>query len=64
MGSNNGNVHNVLPSLGIKYFESFYFIIGLKQDKLYGKVNVSTLTLCCSYNYHKVTLNKVKVCVK
>ncbi len=27
MGSDNGNVCNILPSLGIKYYESFYFII-------------------------------------
>jgi hypothetical protein len=29
MGSDNGDVCNVLPSLGIKYFKSFYFIIFL-----------------------------------
>jgi hypothetical protein len=27
MGSDNGDVHNILPSLGIKYSKSFYFII-------------------------------------
>jgi hypothetical protein len=27
MGSDNGDVRNILPSLGIMYFESFYFII-------------------------------------
>jgi hypothetical protein len=29
MGSDNGDVRNILPSLGIMYFESFYFIIFL-----------------------------------
>jgi hypothetical protein len=27
MGSDDGDVHNVLPSLGIKYSKFFYFII-------------------------------------
>jgi hypothetical protein len=27
MGCDNGNVRNILPSLGIKYSESLYFII-------------------------------------
>jgi hypothetical protein len=27
MGNDNGDVHNVLPSLDIEYSESFYFII-------------------------------------
>jgi len=27
MGSDNGDVRNILPSLGIMYFKSFYFII-------------------------------------
>jgi len=27
MGNDNGNVRNILPSLDIMYFESFYFII-------------------------------------
>jgi hypothetical protein len=28
-----------------------------KQVKVYRKVNLSTLTLHCSYNYHKITSN-------
>jgi hypothetical protein len=32
MGNDNGDVHNVLPFLGIKYSQSFYFIISFYFD--------------------------------
>jgi hypothetical protein len=38
--------------------------MGQSKIKYTKKVDVSTLTLRLSYNYHKVASNYVKVCVK
>jgi hypothetical protein len=43
--------------LGVHEISQMY-AKGSKQDKIYKKVVISTLTVHCSYNYHKVTLGE------
>jgi hypothetical protein len=60
MGSDNGDVRNVVPSLDIKYFESFYFIISFN---FHFTNNFFKHNFLRGYTFSYALVSSIKICL-